>query len=325
MPEANFPIDAVVTWVDGNSPEHRKQRARYDLSGQSGKDDVAGEIRYSSLGEINYCIASILRFAPYIRNIFIVTDGQDPGLGDFVEKYFPGQSGRLKIVDHRVIYRGYEKYLPVFNSLSIETLLWRIPGLSEHFLYFNDDVMLVNDSVVEDYFVGDRIVVYGRYCSLIWARIDYFLRPRNNGYKPLSFKNFMLNAAKAAGERFLMYRLSHSPHPMKVSTFREFFEKNPELMENNIRCRFREPQQFNPAELCYILNRQKGNTIRRSAKGPYLYLLPQGHEYMQRHIERFRNAKNAKFCCVNSLGYADPNEIEAVLDWLAEVVGIDRQ
>ena len=126
MPEANFPIDAVVTWVDGNSPEHRKQRARYDLSGQSGKDDVAGEIRYSSLGEINYCIASILRFAPYIRNIFIVTDGQDPGLGDFVEKYFPGQSGRLKIVDHRVIYRGYEKYLPVFNSLSIETLLWRI-------------------------------------------------------------------------------------------------------------------------------------------------------------------------------------------------------
>ena len=46
---------------------------------------------------------------------------------------------------------------------------------------------------------------------------------------------------------------------------------------------------------------------------------------MRRHIERFRNAKNAKFCCVNSLGYADPNEIEAVLDWLAEVVGIDRQ
>ena len=242
-----------------------------------------------------------------------------------MEKYFPGQSGRLKIVDHRVIYRGYEKYLPVFNSLSIETLLWRIPGLSEHFLYFNDDVMLVNDSVVEDYFVGDRIVVYGRYCSLIWARIDYFLRPRNNGYKPLSFKNFMLNAAKAAGERFLMYRLSHSPHPMKVSTLREFFEKNPGLMESNMSCRFREPQQFNPAELCYILNRQKGNTIRRSAKGPYLYLLPQGHEYMQRHIERFRNAKNAKFCCVNSLGYADPNEIEAVLDWLAEVVGIDRQ
>ena len=220
------------------------------MSGQSGKDDVAGDIRYSSLGEINYCIASILRFAPYIRNNFIVTDGQDPGLGDFVEKYFPGQSGRLKIVDHRVIYRGYEKYLPVFNSLSIETLLWRIPGLSEHFLYFNDDVMLVNDSVVEDYFVGDRIVVYGRYCSLIWARIDYFLRPRNNGYKPLSFKNFMLNAAKAAGERFLMYRLSHSPHPMKVSTFREFFEKNPGLMESNMSCRFREPQQFNPAELC---------------------------------------------------------------------------
>ena len=46
---------------------------------------------------------------------------------------------------------------------------------------------------------------------------------------------------------------------------------------------------------------------------------------MQRHIERFRNAKNAKFCCVNSLGYAASSEIDDVLDWLSEVVGIDRQ
>lgn len=323
MREGKYPVDAVVTWVDGNDPAHRAARMKLDMSGDASKDDVAGDIRFSDLGEIKYCVASILRFAPYIRNIYIITDGQDPDLTGFVEKYFPGQSGRLKIVDHKVIYRGYEKYLPVFNSLSIETLMWRIPGLSEHFLYFNDDLMLVSDSSVEDYFVDDKIVVYGRYCSLVWARIDYFLRPRKNGYKPLSFKNFMLNAAKAVGENYLMYRLSHSPHPMKVSTFRDFFEKHPDLMEANIKCRFREPQQFNPAELCYLLNRQKGNTIRRSAKGPYLYLLPQGHDYMQRHLERFRNARKAKFCCVNSLGYAEPDDIREVLEWLSGRIGIE--
>jgi Stealth protein CR2, conserved region 2 len=34
------------------------------------------------------------------------------------------------------------KLLPTFNSRAIESMLWRIDGLADRFVYFNDDMML---------------------------------------------------------------------------------------------------------------------------------------------------------------------------------------
>ena len=149
---ADYQIDALLPWVDGDDPALKAKRSKYMTTVASGNDDVAGATRYKSIGEIKYCVASILRFAPFVRKIFIMTDGQDPKLGPFIEKNFPEQSSKIEIIDHSVIFKGYEEALPVFNSNAIEAVMWNIPEMAEHILYFNDDFMLTAPVRPEDFF-----------------------------------------------------------------------------------------------------------------------------------------------------------------------------
>ena len=315
---STYPIDAVVTWVDGNDPEHRRKRLSFEKGGELSLDDVAGDIRYVSIGEINYCVASILRYAPFVRNIYIVTDNQDPHLENLVEQYFPGQYSRIHIVDHKVLYRGYEHFLPVFNSLSIETMMWRIPDLSEHFIYFNDDFMLVRPTGPEDFFVGDKVVCYANRMSIPFANLLQFLKPKRKGHKMLTFKHTMVRSAEVAGVGDYIYRLGHTPQSMRVSILKDFFADHQELMEKNCSQRFRHIDQFLPQELCFLICRQRNELILKPKKGNCLYLLPKGHRYMENHLRKFRNSTKEKFCCINSLNYADEPDRNAVLDWLSE-------
>ena len=135
-------IDAVITWVDGDDPRHKAKREQYGDRRIFAQDDVAGSTRYKSLGEIFYCIASLNRFAPWLNKIYIVTDEQNPMVEEFLHRHFPEGAIPMEIVDHKVIFRGYEEYLPTFNSISIESMTWRIPGLAEHYIEFNDDLIL---------------------------------------------------------------------------------------------------------------------------------------------------------------------------------------
>ena len=75
---APFPIDAVIPWVDGSDPVLSARRASFASGGETGNDESGGPTRYQQIGELRYSVASILRYAPWVRKIFIVTDGQDP-------------------------------------------------------------------------------------------------------------------------------------------------------------------------------------------------------------------------------------------------------
>ena len=127
-------IDAVITWVDGDDPRHRAKREQYGNRRMLSQNDVAGNTRYASLGEIFYCVASLNRYAPWLNKIYIVTDEQNPMLDEWLANHFPEGTIPMEIVDHKVIFRGYEEFLPTFNSISIESMTWRIPGLSEHYI-----------------------------------------------------------------------------------------------------------------------------------------------------------------------------------------------
>ena len=45
-----------------------------------------------------------------------------------------------------------KELLPTFNSTTIEMFLHKIPGLAEHFIYSNDDMMPMNKMDVHDFF-----------------------------------------------------------------------------------------------------------------------------------------------------------------------------
>jgi hypothetical protein len=139
---ATPPIDVVVAWVDGADPAHRAKRKRYlaDLGKDAKPERVANlERRFSDNDEIRFCLRSIRNYAPWVRTIWLVTDNQVPGAIDRRK----AERDNIRIVDHREIFRGYEQLLPTFNSYAIESMLWRVDGLADRFLYFNDDMMLV--------------------------------------------------------------------------------------------------------------------------------------------------------------------------------------
>jgi hypothetical protein len=157
-----FEVDAVITWVDGADPAHRHKRDHHLSQAEAQAplhDNGTNPHRWLCSDELNYCVRSIAHNAPWVRRIWIVTDDQQPMLAPMSAE----DSAKIRIVDHREIFAGYEDALPTFNSLSIETMLWRIPGLADHFLYFNDDVFLTAPVTRSDFFSADGPVLRGKW------------------------------------------------------------------------------------------------------------------------------------------------------------------
>ena len=132
--DIDFPIDAVYTWVDGADPAWRARRDAALAEAGRLTEWAAGAARYTSRDELRYSLRSLHACAPWIRHVWIVTDGQCP---DWLDTGHPD----VTVVDHKEIFSD-PSVLPVFNSHAIETQLHHIDGLSEHFLYLNDDFFL---------------------------------------------------------------------------------------------------------------------------------------------------------------------------------------
>ena len=319
-------MDCVLTWVDGDDPVFRSRMAPY-LTGarEDSRNDVAGRARLTSCREIVVAVASILRFAPFIKRIFIVTDGQDPALGPFLAKHFPENKVPVVIVDHNVIFEGYEGYLPVFNSMSIETMLWRIPDLSEDFLYLNDDYFLLAPVTEADVLSPEgKSLVYGTPMRVAWADFLRRFHKKKNGRRRVSYRDTLANGARIAGEKEF-FMLAHTPEAMKKSVFESFFRDNPDVMLSNIAHRFREDGQFNVQSLYYTLGVRDGFAERRSPKDVSIMLRPQPKKwgYMKRKLAKAAHIKDLKFGCMNSLQDAREEDARLFWQWVSDRIGVD--
>lgn len=99
------------------------------------EDDTMSKNRYRDNMELKYSLRSIVKNAPWIRRVYLVTDNQIPYWLNL------NNGDKLRIISHSDIFQN-KSHLPVFSSPAIESQLHRIPGLSRRFIYFNDDVML---------------------------------------------------------------------------------------------------------------------------------------------------------------------------------------
>ncbi len=141
-------VDAVYTWVDGSDPAFQAAFRRHAPA-----NSAEWELyRYRSNGELKFSVRALLRFAPWVRYIHILTNGQAP---PWLDRSHP----RIRLVSHAEVFPEPE-LLPTFNSNAIEICLHRIPGLSRRFLYFNDDVFLGRSVRPGDFFLeegGQRV------------------------------------------------------------------------------------------------------------------------------------------------------------------------
>ena len=128
--DITFDIDMVFSWVDGASLEWQRARAKRMESYVVGEGDSA-EARFRQIDELKFALRSVHLFAPWVRKIFIVTDSPVPAWLD--------EHADVTIVRSEDFFVD-PSVLPTHNSHAIEAQLHHIPGLSEHFLYSNDDM-----------------------------------------------------------------------------------------------------------------------------------------------------------------------------------------
>ncbi|NEE52847.1 sugar phosphotransferase, partial [Streptomyces sp. SID8455] len=141
--EITFPIDVVYTWVDSDDPAWQRRRA--EASGDVFHEESASAGRYINRDELLYSMRSLHMYAPWVRHIFLVTDDQVP-------HWLNSEGEGITVVSHREIFRETSR-LPVFNSHAISAQLHRVPGLSEHFIHFNDDVFVGRPITPHEFFL----------------------------------------------------------------------------------------------------------------------------------------------------------------------------
>jgi len=316
----NLPFDAVVYWVDGSDELWQKKFNQFSPVKLDFNDEEFA-IRYGSVNEIDIAIRSIIKFAPFLRNLFLVSDNQIPGNFDELKALAKKRSINLKIVDHKEIFRGFERYLPTFNSTSIETLLYRIPGLSEHFIVFNDDTFLINEIKRSDFFDGEKIVLRGKWEQFYEERKlrNYYYELRYKLFKkeikPFGYKKNLQNAAKLIGFKNKYFYRAHVPFALKKSTLEAFFTSHSDKLEENIRHRFRSENQFIISSLMEHIEIKKKNFVKLSS-AQLLYFGSYKPLIARLKLKMNEKNKDIIFMCCQNLIEAEKGIQSYFIDWL---------
>lgn len=254
--EQDYPIDFVVTWVDGEDCDWQMRKASY--AGEITEEMENTPARYRDWGLMRYWFRAVEQYAPWVRKVFFVTCGHKPEWLDL-------NNEKLVFVTHKDFIP--EQYLPTFNSRTIEMNLWRIRDLSEHFVYFNDDVFL-NRPVTPEFFYEQGLP---KLCSLA---IPFCFRiPASNTIWKLSLLNDIeiindtfdiRKAVRNHPEKFFSYVYGrkakynwrilddsfitgmyypHTSFAYLKSTFAEIWNAHHDIMDASCKYRFRNRNQ----------------------------------------------------------------------------------
>lgn len=189
-------IDLVYLWVDGNDIKWQKEKQKWQkILEINQKNNTLNDCRYIDNEELRYSLRSVAKNMPWINHIYIITDGQTP---NWLDTNHP----KISIINHKEIMP--EDALPTFNSEALETCIHKIPNLSEHFIYGNDD-LFVYKSLTPFYFFdyeGNPVI---RLVKQNWSKsrikerpylrniafsIDLVMKHFNKQYKYESTHNF---------------------------------------------------------------------------------------------------------------------------------------
>ncbi|MFG6687183.1 Stealth CR1 domain-containing protein [Mariniflexile sp. HNIBRBA6329] len=312
-------IDAVIPWVDGNDTNWQKKINEH-LEIKIDFNKKKESVRFNSIGEIDIAIKSIIKFAPYFRNIFLVTDNQKPESFDTLSSLAKSKDINLILIDHKIIFKGFEEYLPCFCSCSIETMFFKIPDLSEHFVIFNDDFFLMRETKPSDFFINGYPIIRGRWKKFnedkklrkFYHNVLSFLG-KSKIKKGASFKGIQQKGAKLAGTNKYI-RHFHAPYSVRKSVLVNYFKEND--LADNIKYRFRNKKQFVIYSLADHLE-IKNNTYhyRRNIKLTY-FRSYKSHLKVKLKLFWFEKNKNKLFLTFQSLEMAKPKTQTYILNWL---------
>jgi hypothetical protein len=278
--QVHFPIDAVYTWVDGDDPSWRaKKSLTLQRDGRAPLNDLsANSARFLNRDELRYSLRSLVMYADWIRTIYLVTDDQSPA-------WLDQSSPRLRLVSHREIFENAGR-LPTFNSHAIESRLHHIKGLSEHFLYLNDDVFFGRPVAPELFFHGNGM------SKFFASHMQVELGDASSLDPPVmsAAKNNRRLIEDAFG-RTVTRKYMHVPHSLRRSVLSEMEERFAEQFARTAESQFRSHSDLSIAS---ALHHDYAYATGRAAPGELSYgytdssdpLTPLRLLHMLRHRDR---------------------------------------
>lgn len=279
-----FDIDVVYLWVDGEDPAWIANRAKF-MSGSSEKPDLthsAHSSRFRQADELKYSLRSLSNL-PWVRNIFIVTAGQVP-------EWLDQSNPRVRIVDHSEILPAAA--LPTFNSHALAANLHKINGLSEHFLYLNDDFFIARHYPKSNMF------------SSTGAGQVYMTRTLQPGkgaklaYSASTARRTTIDLANAAGLPTTIGYLQHGPYPMRITLMEQAWKMFPKEMKATTHSRFRSDSDIVPEWLNNFIGYKTGGA-QVAGDRPYQYISINSRDALMAILDLLLGYTPAGVFCLN--------------------------
>lgn len=305
-------IDIVIPWVDDSDENWRSEKSKYELNDTKDSRDI----RYRDWGLLQYLFRGIEKNATWVNKVHFITWGHIPS---WLNQSHP----KINIVKHEDFIPA--KYLPTFSSHTIELNMHRIKGLSEKFVYFNDDIYIIDKTNPELFFkyglprdsavLRPNISMFRESTSAIEANnleiintnYDLVTTIKRN-YKKwfnLKYKSYNLNTLLLLPyKRFPGFLNLHLPNAYLKSTFKELWEKEPEVLNKTCLNKFRDGRDVNQWLFRYK-QIVEGTFFPRHPRFGRTYNITNDNE----DIGKALRLKKYKVVCIND------NNIEAVIDF----------
>ncbi len=294
-------IDLVYTWVDGDDEKWIDKKLQFLDTNFKNKvhHSSVSENRYKSRDELKYSLRSVQKYFSGYRKIFIVTDNQKP-------KWLK-ESKNLIIIDHKEIFPNKD-VLPVFNSHAIEANLHNIEGLSEHYLYLNDDIIFGRSVDISIFFPQK-------------GKISIF--PSNQTYIPFGevSKNSLPVDTAAINTRTLLDRegigyainkFKHTPLPQIKSKLIELEALFPTEISVTRSSRFRQPSDLSiTSSLLFNYAYLKHDAYKNPINYAYINLDTHHYEFsLNKSTTASENDRPDVFCVNDGDGNLNHDEIK---------------
>lgn len=262
-------MDIVITYVDGNDVEWKKDYEKY-------ADEPVMQKRFRDWGTLKYLLRGIECKMPFVRNVYLVVS-HSTQVPDWVNQDV------LKVVLHSDIIPS--EFLPVFNSTAIEMFLHKIDGLDEQYIYFNDDLFPVGDFHPDDFFPGGKITTGFR--KHILASGMYKKQCRNSDHM----------ARKALGMKpgLCFIRPQHVCSPMLKSQCAALYDKmEKEILATVTRLR----TDYNLNQYVFLdYMYYNGNVVPGKISNRHFSVAVAGAD----RIAQFIRKPDRKLCCINDV------------------------
>lgn len=257
----NDKIDFIISWVDGNNQEWLKEKNKY-LPKSSIKFDTRKQ-RFRDWNNLKYLFRGIEKNASWVNHVYLVTPGHYP-------EWLNLDNPKLTLINQSILFAN--EYLPTFNNCAVEILLHKIPGLSERFVYFNDDMFILNSVTEDDFFknglpldnVGFAPIqsnynsegkgTYGisvmntRVIAKRFSKKEIFERSRKKFLNIRNGKDFVKTLLMMPFPELTGFNETHTANSYLKSTFDDIWNEAEADLMDTVQSRFR--GEFNVSQWC---------------------------------------------------------------------------